>query len=99
LENINNQEHLKQLKRIVENSVFPNLYEMLHLALAVPISSASYERTLSAMHRINTYIRSTLLPNRFSKLAITVIEKDLSNILNKKDILNKYANIERRLKL
>jgi hypothetical protein len=84
---------------IVEKSVFPNLYKMLHLALAVPTSSVSYERTFSAMRRINTYIRSTILPNRFSKLAIISIEKDLSNILNKEDILNKFDNTERRLKM
>jgi hypothetical protein len=33
LKNINNQEHLKQLKSFVEKSVFPNLYKMLHLVL------------------------------------------------------------------
>jgi hypothetical protein len=49
LENINNQEYIKQLKSIVEKSVFPNLYKMLHLALAVPTSSAFCKRTFSAM--------------------------------------------------
>ncbi|KAF0763464.1 zinc finger MYM-type protein 1-like [Aphis craccivora] len=77
LKNINNpQEHLKRLQSIVEKSVFPNLYKMLHLALSVPTSSASCERTFSAMRRINTYIRSTMLPNRFSKLSIIAIETD-----------------------
>jgi hypothetical protein len=61
---------------------------MLHLTLAAPTSSASCERTFSAMRRINIYIRSTILPNEFSKLAIIAIEKNLSNILNKEDILN-----------
>jgi hypothetical protein len=36
--------------------------------LSIPKSPASCERTFSAMHRINTYIRS-MLPNRFSKLS------------------------------
>jgi hypothetical protein len=49
------------------------------------------------MHRIKTYISSNILQNRFSKLAIIAIEKDLSNILNKEDILNKFVNTERRL--
>jgi hypothetical protein len=99
LENINNQEHLKQLKSIVEKSVFLNLYKMLHLVLAVLTSSTSCERTFSTMSQINTYIWSTILPNRFSKLAIITIERDLSNVLNKDEILNKFANTERRLKL
>jgi hypothetical protein len=96
---IKNQEHLKQLKSIVKKSVFPNLYKMLHLALAVPTSSASCERTFLVIRRKNTYIRSTILLNRFSKLAIIAIERNLSNILNKEDILNKFTNTERRLKL
>jgi len=83
----------------VEKSVFPNLYKMLHFALSIPTSSASCEKTFSAMRRINTYIRSTMLPNRFSKLSIIAIERDLSNVLNKEDILKKFANTERRLKL
>lgn len=60
--------------------------------------SGTCEGTFSAMRRINNYIRSTMLPNRLSKLSVIAITRDLSSNLNKDDILDKFANTERRLK-
>lgn len=41
-----------------------------------------------------------MLTNRFSKLSIIVNERDLSKyVLNKEEILNKFAYTERGLKL
>jgi len=38
----------------INKIVFPNLYKLLQVALTIPISSASCERSFSVMRRIKT---------------------------------------------
>lgn len=86
-------------KKNITISTFPNVYKLLNLALTLPISSASCERSFSTMRRINTYIRSTMTQDRFSSLAILNIERDISNNIDSNDILNIYSKTNRRLEL
>ncbi|XP_060846379.1 uncharacterized protein LOC132926049 [Rhopalosiphum padi] len=86
-------------KKNITISTFPNVYKLLNLALTLPISSASCERSFSTMRRINTYIRSTMTLDRFSSLAILNIERDISNNIDSNDILNIYSKTNRRLEL
>lgn len=41
------------LRITVENQTFPNLFKCLQVAALIPISSASCERSFSAMRRLN----------------------------------------------
>ncbi|XP_050064361.1 uncharacterized protein LOC126553254 [Aphis gossypii] len=62
-------DNLKDFNFIKENlnkKVFPNLYLMVQVAITLPISSATSERSFSAKRRINTYLRSTMNQDRFS---------------------------------
>ncbi|XP_050064360.1 uncharacterized protein LOC126553253, partial [Aphis gossypii] len=73
-------DNLKDFNFIKENlnkKVFPNLYLMVQVAITLPISSATSERSFSAKRRINTYLRSTMNQDRFSNLSILHIEKDI----------------------
>ncbi|XP_022161304.1 52 kDa repressor of the inhibitor of the protein kinase-like [Myzus persicae] len=73
-------DNIKDFNFIKENlnkKVFPNLYLMVQVAITLPISSATSERSFSAMRRINTYLRSTMNQDRFSNLSILHIEKDI----------------------
>ncbi len=65
--------HLLQLEQ-----GFPDLVKCFRLVLTIPISSASAERTFSAMRRIKTFSRASMSDNRLSNLAILAIERDLS---------------------
>jgi hypothetical protein len=52
--------------------------KVIKLLLTIPVSTASAERSFSAMRRIKTYLRSTMGEDRLSALAILSIEKQLS---------------------
>jgi len=58
---------------------YPNVYKLMHVALAMPISSATCERSFSTMRRINNYLRSNMEQDRFTNLSILNIERELSN--------------------
>lgn len=86
-ENLDVKMRAQVLKSVVQKEAFPNVYLLLHTALSIPISSATCERSFSCMRRIKTYIRSTMIQDRFTDLAILNIERDLSNKINKDNIL------------
>jgi len=95
----NSKKHNEQLKSIISYDTFPNVYKLMHVALAIPISSATCERSFSSMRRINTYLRSNMEQDRFTDLSIINIERKLSNQIDNEQILNKFSEKERRMQL
>lgn len=85
------------IKEKLSKDTFPNLFKMIQLAITLPVSSATCERSFSAMRRINNYLRSTMSQERFSKLAILNIERDI--IVDTEIILNTFANKNRKIRL
>lgn len=75
------------------------MYKLLQVALTLPISSATCERSFSAMRRIKTWMRSTMVENRFNDLSILNIEKDLTKKINNYDIVNDFSNKNRYILL
>ena len=82
---------LEQLQKSVNQSTFPNLYKLIQVAIILPVSSATCERSFSAMRRVKTWLRTSMLQNRFDSLSLLYIEKDIDvkledavNIFSKK---------------
>lgn len=87
----------EHIKEHLSKQVFPNLFKVVQIAITLPVSSATSERSFSTMRRINTYLRSTMSQNRFSNLGILDIEKDI--VVDVEEILNTFSKTERRIKL
>jgi len=71
------------------------MYKFLQVALTLPITSATCERSFSAMRRIKTWMRSTMVENRFNDLSIINIEKYLAKKININDMVNAFSNKNR----
>lgn len=67
----------------MNQDTFVNYHKLFKIALILPISSASCERSFSAMRRIKNWLRSTMTHNRFINLSILNIEKKY-NVLSRK---------------
>lgn len=82
---------------------FPDLIKFIQLVLCLAVTSATAERSFSAMKRIKTYMRSTMKEQRLSHLAILSIERGLSGIIMNHSpmlIVDKFARMgNRRLSL
>ncbi|XP_068160098.1 zinc finger MYM-type protein 1-like [Antennarius striatus] len=63
------------------------LYALVCLAVTIPVSTASDERSFSALKRLETYARNTTGQTRLSALASMSVEKDLLMDLKHKDKL------------
>jgi len=87
----------EDIKQIIEKDIYPNLYTLYKVALVLPISSASCERSFSAMRRIKTWTRTTMGQNRLTNLAVIHIENDIE--INNETVLNKFVEKTRLLNL
>ncbi|CAI6350785.1 unnamed protein product [Macrosiphum euphorbiae] len=94
---LNGNTEYEYFKEHLTQQVFPNLFKLVQVAITLPVSSSTCERSFSAMRRINTYLRSTMSQNRFNELGILNIEKDI--VVDVEDILNEFSKTERRIKL
>ncbi|KAL4088902.1 hypothetical protein QTP88_023985 [Uroleucon formosanum] len=75
---------------------FPNISIALRILLTLPITTASAERSFSKLKIIKNYLRTTMVQERLSDLAIISIERDLCENIDYKDIIEKFAEIKAR---
>jgi len=90
---------LNDVLQKIDQNVFANLYKLMQVALTLPISSATCERSFSVMRRIKTWIRSSMNQDRFTDMSILHIERDISNVIKSENILNNFALKNRRIDL
>ena len=75
---------------------FPDLLRLIHIALTVPVTSATAERSFSALKRIKSYLRSTMGQERLSHIAILSIEQELSKFIDCDKVLDKFSTTNPR---
>lgn len=84
-------------KGICKESTFPNVYKMLQVALTIPVSSATCERSFSSMRRLKNWLRASMEQQRFTDLSILNIERDVVNKITSSEILKKYSTSNRKI--
>ncbi|PIK36824.1 putative 52 kDa repressor of the inhibitor of the protein kinase-like [Apostichopus japonicus] len=76
--------------RHANSDLYPNISVALTVLLTMPISSATAERSFSAMRRIKNYMRSTMNEERLSGLALMHIHRDFA--IDVDAVLKKFAS-------
>jgi hypothetical protein len=90
---------LRALKPL--RAAFPRVIKLYRLALTLPVSTASCERSFSCIKRVKTYTRTTMTAGRLTGLALMSIENELTKtdtFIN--EVLEKFKNqggINRRI--
>jgi hypothetical protein len=62
-----------------------NLYKLLLIIVTIPITSASVERSFSALERIKTYSRNSMGQDRLCDVSVISIERELVKFLSRSD--------------
>lgn len=80
--------------------LYPAIEQAIILALTLPASTCTIERTFSTMRRVKTWLRSTMTDNRLSGLCMMSVHRKYVNE-NKADfvneVINKFGATQRRL--
>ena len=60
----------------INPDLYPNLYAAVVILMVMPVSTATAERSFSAMRRLKNYLRSTMTTERLSGLALMHVHKN-----------------------
>lgn len=93
---------IKFLKEENLDNSFKEVFRLVKLISTIPATTASAERSFSALKRIHTYKRSTQREERMSSLVLLSIERELLSSLREKEdfyntVIHKFALKTRRL--
>ncbi|XP_060860098.1 zinc finger MYM-type protein 1-like [Metopolophium dirhodum] len=95
---------LEYLRETDLTTVLPQVTKLCALILTIPATSASAERSFSALKRIKTYLRNNQTQNRLSNLSLLSIEKEVlmttkcePNFHN--DVIKDFIKQNRRIEL
>lgn len=72
--------------------LYPNLWIALRIAVTLPVTVASSERSFSKLKLIKSYLRSSMSQERLSGLAIMSINHDVGKHLSYDDIIDDFAS-------
>lgn len=61
--------------KLLDPMVFPSLKMILQVALTIPVSSCSCERSFGALCQLHTWLRRTMDQERLNDLAVLSIER------------------------
>ena len=77
------------------NNIFKDMFSSVHLVhrlqLTSPITSATSERTFSALKHIYTYVRLTMTEKRLNNCLLLHIHKDLTDSLDLPSIVREFV--------
>ena len=62
--------------------MLPAVHKLLRLYLTIPITSATAERTFSALKRLSTYLRSTMTEKRLNNCLMLHVHKEFTDSLD-----------------
>lgn len=68
----------------------PEYFKFTKLLLTIPNSTCSSERSFSALRRLKTYLRSTMLQDRLNNIAILHVHWPLTEALDLQDLINDF---------
>ena len=74
---------------------YPNIACVIRILATIPVSTATAEKTFSCLHRLKTYLRSTMGEDRLSRL--THMTLNGNGLPSNDDILDELAKKPHRL--
>ena len=93
---INENSQINVLNYIKRLESFPNACIAFRILLIIPIIVASAERSFSKLKLLKSYLRSTMLQERLSGLAILLIKKEMLAELECKNLISNFASQKAR---
>ena len=72
--------------------------QLLRLYFTIPVTTATAERSFSALRRVKTYLRSTMSQCRLNNVLLLHCHKDMTDNINISDIAKAFISVNSRRK-
>ena len=82
--------------KLLDAEMFQTLKSVFQVALTVPVSSCSCERSFSALRQLHTWLRRTMCQDRIHHLALMSIERGLLDELDHDKAIDTFAQLSNR---
>ena len=69
--------NLKDTLNVTNEELYPSIRTVLLILYTMPASTATTERLFSALRRLKTYLRTTMLQDRLTSLAVLHVHRDI----------------------
>ena len=76
---------------------FPTLVSLTEIAITIPVSSTTCERTFSKMKLIKTAVRNSMSDDRLSDLCLLAVERDIN--VNFEQLIDKFSDIHKNSRI
>ncbi|XP_067623242.1 52 kDa repressor of the inhibitor of the protein kinase-like [Eurosta solidaginis] len=80
---------------ICKIDAFPNVHQLLRIMAALPVTTATNERSFSTLRRLKSYLRSTMKEDRLNGLASLNIHRNVNVDIN--SVLTEFFSVPRRV--
>jgi len=90
---------LSYLVFIIKHSlsdVLPQMENLLKIFLTLPIGSASAGRAMNVLRRLKSYLRSSMVQDRTSNLALLSMEYEAAQDLDMTELIDKFSKAKVR---
>ena len=81
-----------RVKSVEVRGLFDQLQLLMELLLVVPASSATAERSFSALRRLKTYLRSTMSQERLNHVTLLHVHQNRLDCLDMKSIQTAFVS-------
>lgn len=71
---------------------YPVLSKVYAIAVAVPVSSSTAERTFSALKRVKSRIRSSMVQDRLEGLLLMTFERKICQLLDYNELIDTFGH-------
>lgn len=78
---------------------FPELYRLGAIAISLPVSTASCERSFSALRHIKTWVRNSISNDKLQCVALLAIEKERTEALNNDVVIDAFAKAHKNRRI
>ena len=87
---------MEQAWRLLDEIAFPTLKTLFQLALTVPVTSCTCERSFSCMRRVKTWLRSNMSQERLDHLSILALERNIYTECTDDELVKAFNCMKRR---
>ena len=83
---------ISEMKGLGKGRLFyADINNLIHLLLTIPVSSATAERSFSALRRLKTFTRSTMTASRLNNIAVLHVHQERTDSLVDDEIIQEFV--------